>query len=75
MTERVFTMELAPNGTLSKVFLDGVDISGLLRGVKVTSGVGQPTTVELMPSRGQRVSLIAKLPEAQIVVAEEASSR
>lgn len=71
MKERVFTMNLTPDGTMSKVLLDGDDISGLLRGVRVVSGVGAATTVELIPARGRLAELTVRLPEACIVVAEE----
>lgn len=71
MAERTFTMDLAPNGTAGLVLMDGWDISRLLRGVVVRSGVGEPTTVELLPAHGCRADLIARLPEAQIVIANE----
>lgn len=69
--EHTFTMDLTPDGIQSLVLLDGVDICSLLYGVEIKSGVNQPTTVTLIPALGQRASLIARLPEAQIIIAEE----
>ncbi len=64
-------MDLTPFGVMSTVLMDGDDISTQLRGIVVRSDVGTPTTVELIPAKGARVSLIARLPEAQIVIGEE----
>jgi hypothetical protein len=69
--ERTFAMDLPPNGSMSKVLMDGEDISGMLRAVTVHAAVGEATTVELFPRKGSRAELIARLPEAQIVIAEE----
>jgi len=66
--EHTFTMDLTPAGIRSSVFLDGDDISGLLRGVTVRSSVGTATVVELDCAYGRHVELIARLPEAQIVI-------
>jgi hypothetical protein len=74
MSERTFTMDLTPLGISSCVLLDGVDISMLLRGIVIRSSVAEPTEVELLPARGARVELIARLPEARIVIAEEPAS-
>ena len=71
MGDHTFTMDLTPMGTHSCVLLDGEDISGLLRGVVVRSSVTAATTVELHPAKGQRAALIARLPEAQILIGEE----
>jgi hypothetical protein len=70
MAERTFAMDLAPLGRLSCVLLDGEDISGLLRGVDVSSSVEGATTVKLHPAIGHRVELIARVPDAQITVVE-----
>lgn len=69
--EHVFTMNLTPNGMSSAILLDGEDISGILRGVQVLCGVDQPTTVKLFPAPGHRAELIARLPEAHIVIETE----
>lgn len=69
--ERTFAMDLTPRGIMSCVLLDGVDISGLLRGVTVRSCVNEPTSVELHPAKGSRANLTARLPEARIVIADE----
>jgi hypothetical protein len=68
MSERTFTMDLAPTGSGSIVRLDGDDISALLKGVVVRSSVDAPTSVELQPSYGHRATVIARLPDAQIVI-------
>jgi len=70
-TERTFVMDLTPNGCSSSVLMNGEDISRLLRGVTVHSGVDHATTVELHPAKGCRAELMIRLPEAQIVIAEE----
>jgi hypothetical protein len=67
--ERTFTMTLTPQGHMSRVLLDGDDISGLLRGVVVRSIVDDATTVELQPAKGRsRVELSVRLPEAKITL-------
>jgi hypothetical protein len=71
MTERIFTMDLTPTGITSCILLDGIDISHLLRGIIVRSTVNNATEVELQPTRGARVQLIARLPEARVLIAEE----
>lgn len=71
MAERVFTMDFTPSGTFSCVLLDGEDISNLLRAVTVHSGAGEPTRVNLFPAAGQRVNLIARLPEALVIIEGE----
>jgi hypothetical protein len=68
MKQHIFTMDLTPTGSSSCVLLDGEDISSLLAGVIVRSGVAQPTTVELICAKGKRAQLVVLLPEAQIVI-------
>lgn len=70
-TERTFMVDLTPLGISSCVLLDGVDISGLLRGIVIRASVGNNTQVELLPVQGARVTLVARLPEAQIVIGDE----
>jgi hypothetical protein len=64
-------MELGPSSVGSKVLLDGDDISTLLRGVRVRAGVGELTEVELLPAHGKRVNLVARLPEARVVILDD----
>lgn len=71
MTERTFVIDLTAMGHMSCVLLDGIDISDQLRGVRISAFVGEETVVELVPIKGARVSLIARLPEAHVVIAEE----
>ena len=71
MAEHVFAIDLHPAGHLSTVAMDGEDISSLLRGIRVESGVGQPTAVTLIPVLGTRATLLVRLPEAQITIATE----
>lgn len=73
MSDHTFVMELTPRGIMSRVQLDGEDISELLRGVIVRTSAGEGTTVELLPARGHRATLVVRLPEAQITIAEESS--
>lgn len=68
--EHTFTMNLTPKGLASSVLLDGQDISHLLRGLTVRSDVDGQTTVELIV-RKARVELIARVPEAQIVIIDK----
>lgn len=67
--ERVFTMDLTPNGRLATVVLDGDDISGLVRGVEVRAAVDEATQVRLDVGVGQHVQLRARLPEAAVSIA------
>lgn len=69
--EHTFTMDLTPEGSMSCVLMDGEDISGLLCGIEVASGVGMATTVRLIPAKGQRATLTARLPEARITIEAE----
>ena len=68
MSEHDFVMDLGPTSHTSMVLMDGEDITSVLRGVRVESGVGHVTTVTLIPVPGQHVQLTARLPEAQIVI-------
>jgi hypothetical protein len=68
MKEHTFAMDLTPTGMTSCVLLDGEDISGMLAGVVVRSTVGEGTSVELICAKGRRAQLVARLPEAQIVI-------
>jgi hypothetical protein len=72
--EHTFTMNLTPDGSSSCVLLDGDDISSLLRGIRVEAGVGESTLIELLPARGKRAVLIARLPEAHITIGLEPTS-
>jgi hypothetical protein len=65
---RSFEMNLEPSGRGGTVKLDGVDLSKLLRGVEIRTGIEQPTTVTLYCAAGQRVKLLALLPEAQVTI-------
>jgi len=65
---REFAIDLTPNSTASQVYLDGVDIGGLLTGISIKSGVGVPTCVKLDVAHGQRAIVRAKVPEAQVVM-------
>jgi len=67
-------MDLTPSGHSSCVLLDGDDISNLLRGVTVISSVFGGTTVELHPAHGRRAHLVARLPEARVVITQEEQS-
>lgn len=71
MKQHEFMMDLTANGRSSCVLMDGTDISGLLRGIKVESDVDGSTTVTLIPARGRRANIVALVPEAQIVVEVE----
>lgn len=71
MPERTFVMNLTPQGAKSNVQIDGHDISGLLRGVVVRSDVHGVTTVELQPGRACHAQIVAKVPEAQVVITME----
>lgn len=71
MKERTFTMDLTPNGMSSCVLMDGDDISGLLQGVVVRSHVRHATSVELQPAHGAHARVMARLPEAQILIVGE----
>lgn len=68
-----FSMHLTPNGRESTILLDGEDISGLLTGISVSSGVHVPTTIQLFPGKGKRATLIARLPESRITLELESS--
>ena len=70
-TERTFMVDLTPLGISSCVLLDGVDISGLLRAIAIRASAGTPTQAQLLPVHGARVTLVARLPEAQIVIGDE----
>lgn len=67
---RIFSMDLAPSGAHSRVLLDGEDISDLLCSVHIHSGIDIPTKVELDPALGHRAEVVARVPEAQIMVAD-----
>jgi hypothetical protein len=71
MNEHTFLITLGPTSIGSSVFLDDKDISKILRGIKISAGVGETTTVELIPSHGHRAELMIQLPEAQILIAPE----
>jgi hypothetical protein len=71
MPDRVFTMDLTPVGHMACVLLDGIDISHMLRGVRVTCIVGEATQVELIPARGQRVNLTATVTVPNVIIGEE----
>lgn len=48
MTDHVgFVIALTPSGRMSKVIKDGVDISGEITGIEVSSMVGEATRVTL----------------------------
>ena len=70
MSERTFTMDLTPSGITGCVLLDGEDISQLLTGVSVDSDVLEGTVVTLRVRKGQRVQLVARLPEAKVRIVE-----
>lgn len=71
MPERTIAIHLTPTAAESVVLLDGVDISAYLRGVVVRASVDDGTSVELIPTKGHRVELVARLPEASIVIRDE----
>lgn len=69
MKDRVFEMDIAPLGHRSKVLLDGDDISSLLRGVTISTNVGEITTVQLRAAALGGAKVKAIVPEAMIRVA------
>jgi len=66
--EHVFTLDLAATSPGCRVFLDGEEITALVRGARVTAAVGELTRLELDIAYGRRVELTARLPEAQVVL-------
>lgn len=72
-SQRRFEITLPPSASDSeaKILLDGIDITGLLRGIDVSSSLTKPTRITLKPAVGHRAELVVMLPEAQVVIAEE----
>lgn len=56
------------HGSDASIVLDGHDITGLLRGIEISSSLTKPTRVTLKPAAGMRAKLRVILPEAQITI-------
>jgi hypothetical protein len=55
---------------MSRVFVDGLDISRLLRRVAVSSDVDGLTTITLRLVKGPPARVVARLPEAHVLLVE-----
>ena len=61
-------LQLGAHSKDSKVSINGIDISKMLRGVKISCMAGELTKVDLFVAYGKEVDMKLQLPEYQIVM-------